>query len=61
MGKVNSVIGKIDLDVNGNFVMNFEILFVFGIYNFWIGVKWVNFFFDGSEKKVIIIGDFNII
>ena len=54
MGKANSVIGKTDLDANGNFAMDFETPLAPGIYNFRIGAKRVNLFFDGSEKKVTI-------
>ncbi len=61
MGKANSVIGKTDLDANGNFAMNFETPLAPGIYNFRIGAKRVNLFFDGSEKKVTITGDLNTI
>lgn len=61
MGKANTVIGKTDLDANGNFAMNFETPLTPGIYNFRIGAKRVNLFFDGTERKVVINGDLNTI
>ena len=61
MGKANSVIGKTDLDANGNFAMDFETPLAPGIYNFRIGAKRVNLFFDGTEQRVTINGDLNTI
>lgn len=61
MGKANSVIGKTDLDANGNFAMDFETPLAPGIYNFRIGAKRVNLFFDGTERTVSITGDLNTI
>lgn len=61
MGKANSVIGKTDLDANGNFAMDFETPLSPGIYNFRIGAKRVNLFFDGTERQVVITGDLNTI
>lgn len=61
MGQANTVIGKTDLDANGNFAMDFETPLAPGIYNFRIGAKRVNLFFDGTERKVVINGDLNTI
>lgn len=61
MGKANSVVGKTDLDASGNFSMHFETPLAPGIYNFRIGAKRVNLFFDGSERTVTINGDLNTI
>ncbi|MBX2878074.1 MAG: TlpA family protein disulfide reductase [Saprospiraceae bacterium] len=61
MGKANSVIGKTDLDANGNFALNFETPLAPGIYNFRIGAKRVNLFFDGTERNITINGDLNTI
>ncbi len=61
MGKANSVIGKTDLDASGNFAMDFETPLAPGIYNFRIGAKRVNLFFDGTERNISINGDLNTI
>ncbi|MEZ5043544.1 MAG: TlpA disulfide reductase family protein [Saprospiraceae bacterium] len=59
MGKANTVVGKTDLDNAGNFVLTFEEPIIPGIYNFRIGAKKVNLFFDGTERNVVLNGDLN--
>lgn len=59
MGKANSVVGKTDMDAAGNFKLTFEEPLTPGIYNFRIGAKRINLFFDGTEGKVVLNGDLN--
>ena len=53
----NNVIGKTEIDNNGNFELPIEDGIENGVYRIRIGVKKAFFVFDGSEKVVTINGD----
>lgn len=59
IGKASSIIGKTDLDGNGNFEIVFPEGIEPGIYNLRIGAKRMNLALDGSEKAITIKGDLN--
>ncbi|RMG78563.1 MAG: TlpA family protein disulfide reductase [Bacteroidetes bacterium] len=53
----NNIIGKTEIDANGNFRFEFPEKPAPGIYRLRIGAKSVNLVFDGTESNVIINGD----
>lgn len=55
----NNIIGKSEIDGNGNFSIAFPEGIDAGIYRIRVGAKKMNLVFNGSEKKVSIKGDLN--
>lgn len=55
-GKANAVIGKSEIDNQGNFSVNFPEGLDNGIYNVRIGAKRINLIFDNAEKTVEVAG-----
>lgn len=56
VGKASSVVGKTDIDANGNFEINFP-EGLDGIYSLRIGAKKISVVFDGTENVVEVNGD----
>lgn len=59
IGKASSIVGKTDLDGNGNFEIVFPEGINPGIYNLRIGAKRMNLALDGTEGTITINGDLN--
>jgi thiol-disulfide isomerase/thioredoxin len=59
IGKASSVVGKSNLDGQGNFEIAFPEGIDPGIYNLRIGAKRINLALDGNEGNVVINGDLN--
>lgn len=59
IGKASHIVGKTELDGNGNFQIAFPEGIDPGIYNLRIGAKRMNLALNGTEKAVEINGDLN--
>ncbi|WP_170110301.1 peroxiredoxin family protein [Flavilitoribacter nigricans] len=59
IGKARNIVGKTDLDGNGNFEISFPEGIEPGIYNLRIGAKRLNLAMDGTEQTVVINGELN--
>lgn len=59
IGKASSIVGKSNLDGQGNFEIAFPEGIDPGIYNLRIGAKRINLALDGSEQEISLNGDLN--